>query len=446
MNLLQEIRFSWSFKIVFVLAILSLNENAFKCDLPECSLFIFNIRHLWHSNEPKKLPQKLTTKSILPKEIIKIPQSIESKVISNNKTKYTLEDLNKILNTDLKLNDYLFDAEKNQTSEKKETSLKFNKSLNELICFEDGSGCILKFEKFPTTLLTNENNLASQPAKAQEKKSSMEFSGSIQQNESNIKNETCTDPNSDLPLQFKANLCSIAYDLNLASSGVLISAYSNITSETIILSDNQFTYRSLTTNGSFVTEENSSNTNFALDEVIQPTNFQNPKIFAFGDPAIVANDTQVKQNKFLGIRFVDSLGKILKADISSNLNNKNNVYKVSYSIETVLSMDLVNIVFSSFILSTNQNSSNLYLLRRDGLYNIHDISNSYATVESGSLESLFPMLNSSDVSNIGYVLKLDTQLILYKKSNTNNYSQFFIINIEDVIKKNASAKVYSIQL
>ena len=53
------------------------------------------------------------------KDIIKIAQTSESKVISSNKTKYTLEDLNKILNTDLKLNDYLFDFEKNQTTEKK---------------------------------------------------------------------------------------------------------------------------------------------------------------------------------------------------------------------------------------------------------------------------------------------------------------------------------------
>lgn len=446
MNLFQEIRFSWSFKIVFVLAILSLNENAFKCDLPECSLFIFNIRHLWNGNEPKKLPKKLVTKSILTKDIIKLPQTSESKVISSNKTKYTLEDLNKILNTDLKLNDYLFDFEKNQATEKKELNVKIKKPVNEFICFDDGSGCIFKFEKFPTTLLANENFLASQPNKSQEKKNSMEFSGTVQPNESNIKNETCSDPASELPLQFKANLCSIAYDLNLTSSGILINAYSSISSETVILSDNQFTYRSLGTNGSYVTDENSSNTNFTIDDVIQPTNFQNPKLFAFGDPTIVPSNSQLKQNKFLSIRFIDSLGKVLKAETTNLTNNKNDIQKVTYMIETILSMDLVNTVFSSFIISNAENPSYLYLLRRDGLYNIHDISNSYATIESGSIDSLFPMLNSADVHDIGFALKLDTQLVLYKKSKTKTYSQFYIINLEDILKKNAKGKVYSIQI
>ncbi len=147
MNILQDLRLSWSFRIIFILAMMSLNSNAFKCNLPECS---FNIKNLWNSSEPVNSYKESLNKSIIFQYNIKPEIPKKSFFLNEMKNKFLTNDFNKILNSELNEIDNLSNLKKfdelNNFNKKSE-----NNKIDFSFC-KDGNECLIGLDNISSNL------------------------------------------------------------------------------------------------------------------------------------------------------------------------------------------------------------------------------------------------------------------------------------------------------
>ncbi len=250
---------------------------------------------------------------------------------------------------------------------------------------------------------------------------------SERKNSSMIEEESCINL-LVLRSSLKKSLCKIAGNIN-SNKKTLINAYSQINSSTLFLTNDQGSFRQLSSSTNFFEYENTADEYWGVQNWISSSEpFQlNYKLFAFGE---ITNG-----NKFMGdIRFVDNKGNILKLDSIENSNER------KYVIEKIWDEKYLSLIFAVFVIEDNRNKF-LYVLKKDGTYDILNTTQ-YLLLKKGFIVELFPNISIHEIKNIDYIVKLKRDIILYKKSTKNSeYEGYYIYPISNLIQKNSNLKV-----
>ena len=253
----------------------------------------------------------------------------------------------------------------------------------------------------------------------------------------------------------KTTLCQIANDVNLKNTS-FVSAYSNLMKYNIQFSSLKGSYQVLD-NGAY-------RKNWYLESadwiVAESFYYGNKKAFAFGEVGKMLNN---QSNKYVwgirdvgyagewgiwDVRFVGENGKVLKANPFDQRTQK-----AYYVVEANLGREYVAKVYGAFLLPV-KSLSHVYFLKKDGTYDLRNLSNQYKNVYDVNsnkflsdlpISELFPMIPSEELEFVDFIQKFEDKIILYKKVN-NKYVGYYIVNTEDIINKTTNATVPFIHL
>ncbi len=264
----------------------------------------------------------------------------------------------------------------------------------------------------------------------------------------NIVHDSCSEQKvqiGNVTNNLKYTLCNILTDLT-KSNTKFINAFSKMNESTLILTESQGSFRQIESKTGLYIGAGTVYEYWGARDWISsnPSDAFNSskKILAFGEVKNSLNQIGNVWNGIWDIRFIDDNGNILKA--SSLINGAYAGHNANYTIEKTLDKTYMNNVFGAFIYQKSNNDE-LYLLKKDGKYDILD-PQKYNITDSGLIADLFYLIPKNELPFIDFAIKLKDKIALFRKSNYNNlYQGYYLINFNDIFSKNKDAQVLFVQ-
>ena len=224
------------------------------------------------------------------------------------------------------------------------------------------------------------------------------------------KTEKCTNLLSETN-KFKNTLCSIGKSLN-QNKIFQINAYSNVNDVTLLLTEDQGTFRQIESKTYSILNEKTPYEYWGVKSWITNSNayhFCN-KYFAFGE---APTDSK---NMFADVRFVDVNGNILKSKGINSINVN------EYIVEKSLDKSYINSIYGAFVVN-GSNNKYLIFLKKNSTYDILSVYN-YSILKSGHLSDIFQNIDLKDLKNIDYIIKFKNDIALFKKNEFTKKYEF----------------------